>query len=68
MRAGQSDYHDAREREVSVHLDDGTALLVGRIVTDATGYGPRAAGHCSSPWTSSARKSGGLQCAVATTW
>jgi hypothetical protein len=41
MRAGQSDYHEARGREVSVHLDDGTARLVGRIVTDAAGYGPR---------------------------
>jgi ketosteroid isomerase-like protein len=42
MRAGQFDYHDAQEREVSLHVDGDTAQLVGRIVTDATVYGARA--------------------------
>lgn len=42
MRAGQFDYHDAQERNVSLHVDGETARLVGRIVTDATVYGSRA--------------------------
>ena len=42
MRAGQFVYHDAREKDVSLHVDGDTARLVGRIVTDATVYGARA--------------------------
>ncbi|MBT2519433.1 nuclear transport factor 2 family protein [Arthrobacter sp. ISL-28] len=42
MQAGQFDYHDALERNVSLHVDGDTARLVGRIVTDATVYGARA--------------------------
>jgi ketosteroid isomerase-like protein len=42
MRAGQFDYHDALERNVSLHVDGDTAHLVGRIVTDATVHGARA--------------------------
>lgn len=42
MRAGQFEYHDAQERDVSLEVDGDTAELVGRIVTDATVYGARA--------------------------
>jgi hypothetical protein len=42
MRAGQFVYHDAREKDVSVHLNGDTARLVGGIITDATVYGARA--------------------------
>ncbi|MBT2551714.1 nuclear transport factor 2 family protein [Arthrobacter sp. ISL-5] len=42
MRAGQFVYHDAQERNVSLHVDGDTARLVGRIVTDAAVYGSRA--------------------------
>jgi len=42
MRAGQFVYHDAQERDVSLHVDGDTARLVGRITTDATVYGARA--------------------------
>ena len=42
MRAGQFQYHDAQEKNVSLQIDGDTARLVGRIVTDATVYGSRA--------------------------
>jgi hypothetical protein len=42
MRAGQFVYHDAQERDVSLHVDGDTARLVGRIATDATVYRARA--------------------------
>jgi hypothetical protein len=47
MRAGQFEYHDARERDVSLEVHGDTAELVGRIITDATVYGARANGPCS---------------------
>ena len=42
MRAGQFQYHDTQEKDTSIALEDSTARLVGRIVTDATVYGARA--------------------------
>jgi Domain of unknown function (DUF4440) len=42
MRAGQFTYHNAREKDVSLHIDGDRAQLVGRITTDATVYGARA--------------------------
>jgi hypothetical protein len=42
MRAGQFVYHDAQERNVSLHIQGDTAHLVGRIVTDAAVYAARA--------------------------
>lgn len=43
MRAGQFRYHHIETRSVQVDLQDGKARLVGRVVTDATVYGSRAA-------------------------
>lgn len=43
MRAGQFRYHDIETRSVQVDLQGDKARLVGRLVTDATVYGSRAA-------------------------
>ncbi|MGW0584134.1 nuclear transport factor 2 family protein [Streptomyces sp. NPDC002920] len=42
MRAGQFIYHSVNEKYVAVDVEDDTARLVGRIVTEATVYGTHA--------------------------
>jgi hypothetical protein len=69
MRAGQFDYHNAEERNVSLRIDGDTAQLVGRIVTDATVYGSWA--HWPLQLTMDYIRTGGRWLASrseATTW
>ncbi len=69
MRAGQFDYHTARENDLSIDVDDDPARLVGRIITDATEYWTRA--NWRLPLTMDyARPNGSWTAlrAVATTW
>jgi hypothetical protein len=39
MRAGQFDYHRIDEQNTTIRLDGDSAVVTGRIVTDATVYG-----------------------------
>ncbi|MFJ9738593.1 nuclear transport factor 2 family protein [Streptomyces sp. NPDC101166] len=42
MRQGQFVYHSIEEKDTTFDIDDGTARLMARTLTDATVYGTRA--------------------------